>query len=102
MSLLLDRIADRAATPVEHVGAVLTAAKRQGLDFDTAWTFALRTIPRGGGPVERAYVQAWRRELVWARESFRGSYHADEPAGAPLAPAEALTATSAAPPAAAA
>lgn len=58
-----------ADTPAKHVRVVLAYHRRNGRSFDSAWSSALRSIPRADDE-----VPDWREALRWSRERWRDAY----------------------------
>jgi len=62
----------------EHVRCHLAAARVEGIDFDSAWSAALSTLPLDAaddaGPAERRELECWEGAIRWSRPFFQAAY----------------------------
>ena len=64
-------------TPATYVAAVLIALRDEGIEFDEAWSRAMRNLPRL--PIEhREDRKAWIKALTKTRPIFEREYSAPE------------------------
>lgn len=61
-------------TPATHVRVVLAHHRVLGTDFETAWTSALRSLPKGHNDVTRLELRAWKKALRETKYAFKDSY----------------------------
>jgi hypothetical protein len=59
-------------TPAAHVRIVLAYQRRQGVEFDAAWTTAMKSLPRADPS-----ARDWRPALRATREAWRSAYDAE-------------------------
>jgi ABC-type Zn2+ transport system substrate-binding protein/surface adhesin len=61
-----------------HVRIVLGEYNRRGVQFDEAWVYAMRSLPKGKNAIEKARLAEWKPILLWAKPHFRASFtHCD-------------------------
>jgi len=59
------------------MGWVLRECRIRGYEFDKAWEFGMRSLPRGRTDTQREYLSEWKDALRWAKANFRESYERD-------------------------
>lgn len=61
-------------TPATHVRVVLAHHRTLGTDFETAWSSALRSLPKGHNEATRLELRAWKKALRDTKYAFREAY----------------------------
>lgn len=58
----------------EHVTVVLAEYARRGYCFEDSWTYAMRSLPKGKNPIEKAHLADWKPVLRWAKPFYEASF----------------------------